>query len=197
MKRDILLLVVGLCAVVVGVAAIRTWQHGEHGGSRDATAAGATRAVQGPQDPVPTGTPGTPSGEGPLDPATLAEFGIHFVAQAVANGAPPTLPNGQQGVPKDQAIRAAMDHTPYGVDQAHNVLPNVQVAAQYGLFTRARPGRHLWPYVQNRPAWVITFYGPGVVIYPHGPRPPGSVHHEVSVVIDAATGQHLMGYSYR
>ena len=67
MKRDILLLVVGLCAGVMGVAAIRTWQRG---GARVATAAGATRAVQGPADPVSTVTPGTPSGEGPLDRAT-------------------------------------------------------------------------------------------------------------------------------
>jgi hypothetical protein len=90
-----------------------------------------------------------------------------------------------------------MDNTPYGVDQAHNLLPNVQVSAQYGLFTRARPGRQLQPNMQNRPAWVITFYGPGVVIYPSGPRPPGAVHHQVSIVIDAATGEYLLGYSYR
>ena len=108
MKREVLL-AVGLCASVMGVVAMGTWQHG---GSRDATAAGTTRAVQGPQDPAPTVTPGTPSGEGPLDPATLAEFGIHFAAQAVANGALPTLPNGQQGVPKGQAMHAAMDNTP-------------------------------------------------------------------------------------
>ena len=195
MKRDVLLLVVGLCAVVVGVAAIRTWQHG---GSRDATAAGATRAVQGPADPVPTVTPVTPSGDGPLDPATLADaFGIHFTIQAVDNGGRPTLPNGQQGVSREQAIRAAMDHSLVQVDQAHNLLPNVQVLAQYGLFTRARPGRQLHPNVQNRPAWVITFSGPGVVIYPSGPAAPGSVHHEVTVVIDAATGEYLLGYSYR
>src|SRR4051812_3003773 len=109
MKREILLLAVGLCAGVMGVAAIRTWQQA---GARVATAAGATRAVQGPADPVPTVTPVTPGSEGPLDPTTLTEFGIHFAPQAVANDAPPTLPNGQQGVPKDQAIRAAMDNTP-------------------------------------------------------------------------------------
>jgi hypothetical protein len=191
MKRNVPL-AVGLCTGVMGVAAMGTWQHG---GSRAATAASATSAVQGPQDPVPTGTPGTPSGEGPLDPTTLAEFGIQYVAQAVANDAPPTLPNGQQGLPRDQAMRAAMDHTPYGVDQAHNLLPNVQVAAQYGLFTKVRPGQ-VQPYLQNRPAWVITFAGPGVVF--NLPGPPGSlpaVHHEVSVVIDAATGQYLMGCS--
>jgi hypothetical protein len=129
----------------------------------------------------------------------LAEFGIHFVAQAVANGALPTLPNGQQGVPEDQAIRAAMDAAPAGVDkQAHSLLPNVQVAAQYGLFTRARPGRQLQPNMQNRPTWVITFYGPGVVVLSSGP--PGSprrVHHQVTLLIDAATGQYLMAYSYR
>jgi hypothetical protein len=42
---------------------------------------------------------------------------------------------------------------------------------------------------------LVTFFGPGVVIYPHGPSPPGAVHHEVSVVIDAATGQYLMGFT--
>jgi hypothetical protein len=106
----------------------------------------------------------------------------------------------------DQAIRAAMDHTPAGVDQAHNLLPNVQISAQYGLFTDDHYGQRLasgqiQPYLQNRPAWVITFSGPGVVFYPpgphrRGPRPPLSgAKHEVSVVIDAATGQYLMGYA--
>jgi hypothetical protein len=131
-----------------------------------------------------------------MDPKTLADVrGIHFIAQAVDEGGLPTLPNGQQGVPRDQAIRAAMDNAPAGVDRAHNLLPNVQVSAQYGLFTKVRPGRKIRPYLRNRPTWVITFYGPGVVIYPAGPRPPGSVHHEVSIVIDAATGQDLMGFS--
>ena len=135
-----------------------------------------------------------------MDPTTLAEFGIHFVTQAVDEGGRPMLPNGQQGVPKDQAIRAAMDHTPYGVDQAHNLLPNVQVSAQYGLFTadryeRVPPSGQIQLVLQNRPAWVITFFGPGVVIYPLGPNPPGTVHHFVGIVIDAATGQPLKGYS--
>jgi hypothetical protein len=58
--------------------------------------------------------------------------------------------------------------------------------------------------LQKRPAWVITFSGPGVVLYPHGgrPYPPGprpfrseDVKHEVSVVIDAATGQYLRGFA--
>jgi hypothetical protein len=108
---------------------------------------------------------------------------------------------GQQGVSRDQAIRVAMDHTLAGVDRAHNLLPNVQVSAQYGLFTDDHYGQRLasgqiQPYLQNRPAWVITFSGPGVVFYlpgPAGSRP--AVHHEVSVVIDAATGQYLMGFS--
>jgi hypothetical protein len=133
-----------------------------------------------------------------MDPKTLADgYGIHFTVQAVDEGGRPTLPNGQQGVPRDQAIRAAMDTGLAGVDQERNLLPNVQVSAQYGLFTRARPGRQLRSDVHNRPAWVITFYGPGVVIYPSGPRPPGAVHHQVTVVIDAATGQYLLAYSYR
>ena len=198
MKRAVLMLAVGLCAGIIGVAAIRTWQHA---GARVATAAGTTRAVQGPADPAPTVTTGTPSGEGPPDPATLADaYGIHFSVQAVAEGAPPTLPNGQQGVSRDQAIRAAMDTGLGGVDQAHNLLPNVQVSAQYGLFTadryeRVLPSGEIQLVLQNRTAWVITFYGPGVVIYPSGPALPGAVHHQVTVVIDAATGQYLRGFS--
>jgi hypothetical protein len=125
-------------------------------------------------------------------------YGIHFSVQAVAEGALPSLPNGQQGVPMEQAIRAAMDHTPDRVDQAHNLWPNVQVSAQR-LFTADRYGRVLpsgWIQLllQDRPAWVITLFGPGVVIYPLGPHPPGTVHHFVSIVIDAATGQYLRGF---
>jgi hypothetical protein len=131
------------------------------------------------------------------------------MVQAVDEGGLPTLPNGQQGVSRDQAIRAAMDHTLAGVDVAHNLLPNVQVSAQYGLFTNDHYGQRLasgqiQPYLQNRPAWVITFSGPGVVFYgsggPYrpGPRPPlrpEDAKHEVSVVINAATGQYLIGWA--
>ena len=144
-----------------------------------------------------------------MDPTTLADaFGIHFSVQAVDEGGPPTLPNGQPGVPRDQAIRAAMDTGLAGVDRARNLLPNVQVSAQYGLFTAKHLGQRLasgqiQPLLENRPAWVITFSGPGVVLYPIGPYRPGpraplsdaDAKHEVSVVIDAATGQYLMGFA--
>src|SRR2546423_10475808 len=110
---------------------------------------------------------------------------MRFSVQAVDEGGRPMLPNGQQGVSRDQAICAARDTGLAGVEQAHNLLPNVQVAAQYGLFTRGRPGMQILAYSQNRPVWVITFYGPNVVFPPLGPRPPGSgVHHFVSIVID-------------
>ncbi len=263
MKREVLL-VVGLCAGIMGAAATGAWQHG---GPRAATAASVARAVQGPQDPVAPVTstatamvapvtstaiavvapvtstatamvapvtstatavvapvtstatavvapvtstatavvaPVTSPAEGPQDPTTLADvYGIHFIAQVVAAGAQPTLPNGQPGVPMDQAVSAAMDAAPAGVDhQARSLAPNVQVAAQFTLFSDDRYGQRLasgqvQPYLQDRPAWVVTFSGPGVQLHPHGPRPAGSVHNEVSVVIDAATGQYLMGYSYR
>jgi hypothetical protein len=139
-----------------------------------------------------------------MDPTTLAVRGIHFSVQAVDEGASPSLPNGQQGVPRDQAIRAAMDTGLAGVDQERNLLPNVQVSAHYGLFTRGSPDRPLWPNVQNLPAWIVTFSGPGVVIYGSGgPRRPGprqplrpeDAKHELSVVIDATTGQYLMGFA--
>jgi hypothetical protein len=129
-----------------------------------------------------------------MDPTTLAKVrGIHLIVQAVDDGGLATLPNGQQGVSREQAIRVALDNAP-GVDRAHDLL---QVSAQYGLFT----DKHL---LENRPAWVITFSGPGVNLFPHGgrpyprgPRPLRSedVKHEVSVVIDAATGQYLMGFA--
>jgi hypothetical protein len=104
-----------------------------------------------------------------MDPKTLADvYGIHFTVQAVDEGGRPTLPNGLQGVSREEAIRAAMDTGLGGVDRARNLLPNVQVSAHYGLFTQVRPIRL---DLQNRPAWVITFSGPGVVLYPHGGRP--------------------------
>jgi hypothetical protein len=137
-----------------------------------------------------------------MDPETLAKVhGIHFSVQAVDEGGRPRLPNGQQGVSRDQAMRAAMDTGLAGADQARNVLPSVQVSAHYGLFTRGGPGRLLWPDVQNLPVWVVTFSGPGVVVYPRGgpprpgPRPPREAKHEMSVVIDAATGHYLMGFA--
>jgi hypothetical protein len=136
-----------------------------------------------------------------MNPKTLAHgYGIHFTVEEVDEGGLPTLPTGQQGVPREQAIRAAMDTGLAGVDRAH--MSNVEVSAQYGLFTDDRygqivgPGRQIRPYLQDRPAWVVTFSGPGVVLSSHGP--PGSrrrVKHEANVVIDAATGQYLMGFS--
>jgi hypothetical protein len=112
-----------------------------------------------------------------MDPTTLADVrGIYFMVQAVDEGGLPTLPNAQQGVPMDQAIGVAMAVTPAGVDQANILLANVQVSAQYTLFSNDRygqtvgPGRQIRPYVQNRPAWVITFSGPGVAFYGSGPR---------------------------
>ena len=129
-------------------------------------------------------------------------YDIHLIAQAVDDGTLPILPNGQRGVPMDQAIRAAMDAAPAGVDhRAHRLLPNVQVSAQYSLYSDDHYGHRLasgqiQPLLQNQPAWVITFSGPGVVLYSSGPRgSPRRVKHEVSVVIDAATGQYLMGYA--
>jgi hypothetical protein len=137
-----------------------------------------------------------------MDPTTLAEaHGIDFSGQPVDEGGLPALPNGQQGVSRDQAIRAAMDTGLAGVDQEHNLLPNVQVSAHYGLFTNDHyehrlPSGQLQLVLENRPAWVVTFSGPGVVLYSSGPRgSPRRVKHEVSVVINAATGQYLMGFA--
>jgi hypothetical protein len=135
------------------------------------------------------------------------EFGIRFTPQVVGNDAAPTLPNEQRGVTMAQAISTAMDAAPSGVDyHAHTLLPGVQATAQYGLFSDDRYGQMLPSgrrqlYLQDRPAWVVTLSG--VQLPSHGPRragavhPAGADHNEVNIVIDAATGQYLMGYSYR
>lgn len=167
-----------LCLALVGLAAVTSARAGSQGSLGSQT-----------------------SGQ---DPAVLARaFGIHFGPRPVANGAAPTLPDGRAGVRSVDAISVAMQHAPAGVNYSgHTVLAGVQVTAQYGTFSDSNygsrlPSGELHAYYQNRPAWVVTFSGPGVMILPHGPAPKGATHHEVSVVVDASTGQYMLGYSYR
>lgn len=140
----------------------------------------------------------------PQDPTVLARaFGIHFNPVVGASDSGPTLPNGSMGISKTRAIQAAVPVSAGGVDYVNKtILPNVDVTAQYGLFSNDRYGHQLSPghfvrFLQSRPVWVVTFSGPGVHILPGGPAPSGAVHSETSVVIDAATVEYLYGYSYR
>lgn len=95
--------------------------------------------------------------------------------------------------------------------QDGHLLANVQVNAQYGLYSDDRmatllPSGQEQLLYQNRPAWVVTFAGPGVVIHPIGQlsQHPGgatdtsastAVHNEQSIVIDAETGAYLLTFS--
>lgn len=138
------------------------------------------------------------------DPAVLkAAFGIRFTTQLVASGARPVLPGGQPGVSMDDAMRTAMTDSPaVGVATVSGELvPDSQISAQYGTFSDEKYGRidasgRVQPEWQNRPVWIVTFAGPGVQLPSHNPRVK-AVHHELSVVLDAATGQYLMAYAYR
>ncbi len=47
--------------------------------------------------------------------------------------------------------------------------------------------------LQDRPAWIVTFIGPGIKIPSLGRS--RAVHNELNVVIDAGTGQYLDGFT--
>ncbi len=80
--------------------------------------------------------------------------------------------------------------------------PAVKVRATFGIATdseyyleRKNGRRHY--YVKNRPVWIVTFTGEGIVPDPGpaGHRP--SRNKEMNVVIDGFSGQELEDYSYR
>lgn len=127
--------------------------------------------------------------------------GITIDAVSVAEGAQPALPDGSLGVTRDEAISSAL---PFSVarDQNGDLKPGVQISAVYGLvtntFTRPlSPEGEAAPLIyDHRPAWVVTFSGPGIVLTSQGPVGSlVSVHNVMSIVIDAATGKYLFGYS--
>jgi len=139
----------------------------------------------------------------PQDVAAIAQiFGIRFVAEAVAQGAHPTLPSGGAGVSMAEAIADAVTNSPAvgTAAQSGQLLPGVGVAAQYGMFSNDRygrvlPGGRVQPAWQDRPVWIITFAGAGLN-FPTLGRVHG-FHHELNVVMDAASGRYLMAYLYR
>lgn len=143
-------------------------------------------------------------------------FGVRFSPKTTPAGRSPLLPGGRAGISMDEALTVARSQTPAGVDEEHRVLPGVQVTAQFGLFSDDRYGERgtsgrVQPYLQDVPVWLVNFSGPGVEDRPLGggvaastPTIGGSgalgtsgAHHEENLVIDAATGQFLLGYTYR
>jgi hypothetical protein len=79
--------------------------------------------------------------------------------------------------------------------------------AQYGIFNDdqaahiSATGQETLLF-QDRPAWLVTFSGPGLVIQSNGSAGASGtsatalmVHHEQNVAIDAATGQALESFS--
>jgi hypothetical protein len=138
----------------------------------------------------------------PPDLSTMMTiYRLQFDRQSVT-GAQPILPDGARGVTMDQAINAAMTDSPavgFASGSGH-LLPNVQAVAQYGVFTDPGYGPKLasgkvQPILENRPVWIVTFSG--LSIPQSGPQPGAAFHREFNVVIDAATGQYVRGFSYR
>jgi hypothetical protein len=130
-------------------------------------------------------------------------FGMHLTAIPVPGNRHPVLPNGSSGITRDEAVDVALGFTTGA--QNHKLRPNVDVLARYGIFSddersqRSATG-DIQALYQNRPVWLVTFYGPGVVEAPMGSYAPGTpnplkYHHEDNVVVDAATGQMLEAYT--
>jgi len=127
----------------------------------------------------------------------LSAFNLRFTETQVAPGEHPVLPGGAAGITDEEAVTKAMAQSLGAVDG--QLSPGVQVAARFGafsddVFAKGGPGAPMQLLYQNRPAWIVTFFGPGLTIPLDGPDPL-AVHHEQNVVIDADTGDYLMGYS--
>lgn len=117
-------------------------------------------------------------------------------------------PASSQGasVSEQQAVSAAMGHNVGATDASGNLLPSVQVNAQYGLFSDNKvaveqSGIQTLLY-QDVPAWIVTFSGTSVGGFRDGPalRTPTSqvkqhdstITNTEAVVINAQTGAVLM-----
>jgi hypothetical protein len=136
----------------------------------------------------------------PLAPAPQV-FGMRFTLIHVADGRHPVLPNGRRGITRSKAVGVALGFTTGA--RHHTLLPHAKVVARYGIFSDDELSKRnaagiIQPLYQNRPAWLVTFSGPGVVESPTGrccgPSHLGN-HNEDNVVIDAATGKWLESYT--
>lgn len=128
---------------------------------------------------------------------SLAAHNIRFAEAEVAPGERPILPEGSRGISDEEAVaRAMISGGPLGGDR---LPPEVNVAARFGLFShdvfaKGGPGVPMQLMYQDVPAWIVTFFGPGLRIPPAG-WAERAEHHEYNYVIKAATGAHLMGFT--
>jgi hypothetical protein len=119
----------------------------------------------------------------------FAAFGMRFSPEPDA--APP--------VTMAAAVSTALRFSGAGSSDGQ-LLPNVNVSAEYGLFSDDEYGSNqadgtFKPRYQDIPAWIVTFTGPGLNVYSSGPpSADGSqrVNHEETVVIDGQTGNSLL-----
>jgi hypothetical protein len=102
------------------------------------------------------------------DPQKLTEMGLRFAPQPALSA----LPSGERVISAGAAVAAA---TRYPSVPGHpgQLLPNVNVVAEFGYFSNDNYGQKLpsgalQPFIQNRPAWIVSFAGPGLTIWPHG-----------------------------
>jgi hypothetical protein len=133
----------------------------------------------------------------------LAAFQIRFDESEVPPCAAPALPNGASGITDQMAVEIAMRQS--GIGPKGKLPPGVQVAARFGSFSndvlaRRWPGEPMKLLYQDRPAWLVTFFGPGLAIPSHGRghtrglRERPGLKHETNTVIDACTGEHLQTF---
>ena len=178
MKRSVALCSVLPSAVLCGVLAVAM------------TSRGGTVTVNASNLPISHSVPDEYA-------TSLKPFNLRFVEGTAGPGQRPTLTDGRTGISDQEAVAAALAVSPAGQNGA--LAPGVQVAARFGVFsddayaTRLPTGQmeHVF---QERTVWIVTFYGPGVLIPSRGlqPLPP---KHVQNMVIDAATGAWMESFS--
>lgn len=131
--------------------------------------------------------------------ASVPAMGIDFKSIGPADAASATLPNGGAAITRVAALDAAAKHAMAKVDP--RTITGVQSVARYGilsdnqLHSAGGPNPDQLQFV-NRPVWLVSYYGSAVNI----PLPERAtmteplVAHEITVVIDAASGQFLESY---
>jgi hypothetical protein len=125
----------------------------------------------------------------------LAVFSATFTETEVGPGERPTLPDGSRGITE----RGAVEARDLGFGS-----PGIHVAARYGIYSsdypaRQVPGGRMEPLLQQRPVWLVTYFGPDFRFPTHGGprakarrREPGpEFKHVMNVLVDASTGEVL------
>jgi len=136
----------------------------------------------------------------PVPSASVLGMGIDFQSIGPTDAGTATLPNGIAAITRSAALDAAGKHAMASVDP--RTIAGVYYIARYGIFSDSQlhsingTSPEQLQFV-HRPAWLVSYYGPSVNIsLPAGratmtQRP---VAHEVTVVVDAASGQFLESY---